>query len=240
MNDSNYDDLDNVQKPLTVKDFDVDDQPRERYQRYGVQALSNSELISIILRVGRRGRPITVIARELMNSCDNKFLKLEQRLAANEIALDGIGPVKLMELNTIMEIMKRYAKERLGDRPQILCSNDIYNYFRYKNANLPHEEMWALYLDNSNKVLGDMKISEGSAVGTIFDTKKVLKKAILLNAQGVVLCHNHPSGTLRPSGQDQMITDKFKKACETFEFRFLDHVIVSTEGMYSFHDNGNM
>lgn len=227
-------------KPLTVKEFDEEDRPREKAARYGIQSLSNAELLAIILRAGVPGHPITEIARELMKLNDNKFLNL-QRMSDEQLkAIPGIGTVKVLELRVIMEIMARYHNETIGERPQIKNSKDIYDYFRHINANLPHEEMWALFMDNGNKVLAKLRVSIGSANATMFDVKKIMREALLRNAQSVALCHNHPSGTLMCSGPDQGITDSFAKACRAMDLRFLDHVIVSTEGYYSFRDNGKM
>lgn len=227
-------------KTLTVKEFDAEDRPREKAARYGIQSLNNAELLAIILRAGVPGHPITEIARELMKQNDNKFLNL-QRMSDEQLKqIPGIGPVKILELRVIMEIMARYHNETLGKRPQIKISKDIYDIFRHVNANSPHEEMWALFLDHSNKVLGKFQVSIGSAKATLFDVKKVLKEALLRSAEGVALCHNHPSGALIPSGQDQNLTSSFAKACKTMDLRFLDHIIISTEGYYSFADEGKL
>lgn len=227
-------------KPLTVKEFDEDDRPREKAARYGIQSLNNAELLAIILRAGIPGHPITEIARELMKQNDNKFLNL-QRMSDEQLkTIPGIGPVKILELRVIMEIMARYHNETLGQRPRIKMSKDIYDVFRHVNANSPHEEMWALFLDHGNKVLGKFQVSVGSAKATLFDVKKILKEALLRSAEGVALCHNHPSGVLTPSGPDQAITDAFANACRTMDLRFLDHIIISTEGYYSFSDEGKL
>lgn len=227
-------------KPLTVKEFDAEDRPREKAAIYGIQSLNNAELLAIILRAGVPGHPITEIARELMKLNDNKFLNL-QRMSDEQLKqIPGIGPVKILELRVIMEIMARYHNETLGKRPLIKTSKDIYDVFRHVNANSPHEEMWALFLDHGNKVLGKSQVSVGSARATLFDCKKIIKEALLRNAEGVALCHNHPSGVLASSPQDQAITSAFAKACKTMELRFLDHVIVSTEGYYSFADEGKL
>lgn len=231
-------DEDLARPAVTVKDFDEDDRPREKAAKYGVQSLTNSECLAIILRIGRPGNPITEICRNLMRSNDNKFLNLERMSDEQLQEVKGIGPVKVLEIRTVLEIMRRYAREKLGDRVKIHGPKDIYEYMRYKIANLPHEEMWAIFLDNANNVIGDMKVSEGSATATIHDNKKVLRQALLRGANGVILCHNHPSGTLRPSGPDNNITRSFSEAAKILELRFLDHLIVSTEGFYSYRDNG--
>lgn len=227
-------------KALTVKEFDIEDRPREKALKYGVKSLTNSECLAIILRIGVPGHPITEIAKDLMRLNDNKFLNLERMTDMELLNIPGLGPVKVLELRVILEIMSRYHNETLGDRPIIKSSKDIYNVFRYVNANLDHEEMWALLMDNSHHVLGKIPAGTGSATATVYDPKKILKEALLRGTQSIALCHNHPSGILQPSGQDQAITDKFKKACDILDMRMLDHLIISTEGYYSFADNGRV
>ena len=225
-------------KPKTVKDFDADEQPREKALKYGYEALSNSELLALIMRTGQPGIPVTRICKDLMRANDNKFIRLE-RMADEELtAIKGIGRVKVMELRAMMEIMKRYSREKMGDRIQFRSPEQIWEFMRYDIGNLPHEEMWALFVDQSNRLIDKMRVSEGSATATVHDHKKVLRKAILVNAQAVILCHNHPSGALVPSGPDSNITSSFQKAAKTLDLRLMDHLIITTDGFYSFHDHG--
>lgn len=227
---------DSQPRPMKVREMDMDERPREKAEKYGIRSLTNAECLAIILRSGKAGYPVTEVCKQLMKMCNNHFLELE-RLTDEELReFPGVGKVKVLELRTVLEIMRRYHNENRGERPQIRNSKDIYEYFRYEMANLPYEEMHALFLDNGLRVIGEMKISEGSSTGTVFDIKKVLKKALLSNAQGIVLCHNHPSGGLRPSSQDNAITQNFHKSCKTLELRMIDHIIVSTEGYYSYAD----
>lgn len=225
-------------RPMTVKELDLEDRPREKAMKYGFQALNNAELLAIILKSGTPGRPITVIARELMKQNQNRFTFLERMDDKELLAIKGLGPVKILELRAALELMRRYSAERIGDRIQFRMASDIYEYMRYRIGNLPHEEMWALFIDNSNKLLSHMRVSEGSSVATVVDIKKILRRALSSNAQGIILCHNHPSGVLKPSGPDKSITLKCRDACAIMELRLIDHLIISTDGYYSFHDNG--
>lgn len=227
-------------KILTVKEFSEEEKPREKAAKYGIESLTNSELLAIILRSGRPGLPVTEISRRLMENNDNKFLKLERMSDEELLDVPGIGPVKVLEVRVMLEIMRRYSAEKLGDRVQFKQPEHIYDYMRFKIANLTHEEMWVIFVDNSNRLSGTMKISEGSATGTIFDSKKIFHKAFISRAHGIILCHNHPSGTLFPSPQDLQITRNFNAQCKILEFRFIDHLIVTTDGFYSFHENGKL
>ncbi|MDD6228840.1 MAG: DNA repair protein RadC [Bacteroidales bacterium] len=225
---------------LTVKERSEDDRPREKAAKYGVQSLTNSECLAIMLRSGRPGRPVTDIARDLMELNNNLFINLANMSDRQLKDVYGIGDVKVLEIRTMLEIMKRYAGETIGELPRIRQSSDVHAIMRWVNATSPYEEMWALLLNNSNQVIRKVKVSEGSSTSTIFDAKKILKEALLCNAIGIILCHNHPSGVLQPSGPDQSITESFGRACKTLDLRFLDHIIVSTEGFYSFRDQGRL
>ena len=222
----------------TVKELHPDDRPREKAEKYGLQHLTNAELLAIMLRVGQPGNPITKITETLMSSRQNQFTLLERMTDREFMAIKGIGPVKVLEIRTMLESMRRYAREKVTDLKLITQSSHIYEYMKPTIANLLYEEMWALFLNNAHRVIGQLKVSEGSATSTLFDIKKVLKHALLNDSQAVVLCHNHPSGACQPSGPDRQLTDSFAKACKTLEIRFLDHVIVTTDSFFSFRDQG--
>lgn len=227
-------------KVLTVKEMSADDQPRERVKRFGIGSLSNADLFAIILRTGTRGYPITDLCRDLMRMNDNLFINLERKSREEIMEINGIGELKAMQIEAVMEIVRRYSRERVGERVQILTPKNIYDVMRPEIGNLPHEEIWALFLNHANHVIGKFRASEGGSSASIFDLKKIIRSAILARAEGVVLCHNHPSGVLNPSPQDDGITRALKKACDALAIRMLDHVIVSTEGFYSYRDNSRI
>lgn len=225
---------------LTCKEMNPDLQPRERLLKFGVGSLSNAELFAIILRTGTKGYPITDLCRDLMSFNGNMFLNLERRSREEIMAINGIGELKAMQIEAVMEIVRRYSKETTANRVRIKNSKDIYDLMRSDIANLPHEEIWAIFLDQANKILALYKASEGGHAATVFDAKKILRQAILARAQSIILCHNHPSGTLRPSPQDDHITRRLLEACKALDLRMLDHVIVSTEGFFSYRDSSSI
>lgn len=225
---------------LKVKEQSPDMRPREKALRYGVGSLTNAECLAIVLRSGRPGNPVTQIAGDLMAYNNDKFILLERMTDEELLGIDGIGEVKVLEIRVMLEIMRRYTNESMGDLTQVSCSRDIYNIMRMQMRNLPYEQMWALLLNNNNRILRKYMVSEGGTTGTVFDIKKVLKQAILSEATGIALCHNHPSGNTRPSGPDLNITKAFAQACKAVDIRMLDHVIVSTDGYYSFLDEGRL
>ena len=217
-----------------------DEAPRERAERHGVGVLSNAELWAIILRTGLTGLPITALTAEMMTANDNSLMRLEQRTREERLEMQGIGMVKAIQIEAVYEIAKRYFSEGPVVTAQIARSQDIYNYMRTQIANLPHEEIWVIFLKRNNQVISRMKITSGSAVASIFDLKKVMRHALLEKAEGLILCHNHPSGNLKPSPQDDMLTQKIKEAARLIDTRVHDHIIVTDGSYYSYNDEGRL
>lgn len=231
---------DDRQKSLTVKDFDPEDRPREKALKYGCGVLSTPDLWAIILRVGVPGTPITVLCRNLMRECNGKLGELERLTREQILKVKGLGTAKVLQIEAVMELIRRYSRETLGERFRVKSSEDIYSLMRPEIGNIPHEEIWALYLNQRNEVIYKMRITQGSAVASIFDIKKILKEALLREAQGFAMCHNHPSGNLHPSAQDDQITQKMREGSKTMDLRFIDHVIVTADGYYSYADHGRL
>ncbi|MDE5790547.1 MAG: DNA repair protein RadC [Muribaculaceae bacterium] len=225
---------------LKVKDMDVDDQPRERALKYGISTLSTPDLWALILRTGLPGNPITQLCRDLMRDNEQSLFKLERKTLKEIMSTKGIGQTKGLQILATMEITRRYNREKVGDKYVINSSQSIYDLMRSEIGNLSHEEIWTIYLGRRNDVILKKRITTGSAVASIFDVKAILKEALLLEAQGLVLVHNHPSGNLVPSIQDDQITKKMKEGAQVMEMRMIDHLIVSSSGFYSYYDSGRL
>lgn len=227
-------------RPMTVKEMDPDDQPREKAMKHGCKVLPTADLWALILRTGLPGKPITEMCRDLMRACDGRLFNLERMERRQLMAVKGIGATKALQIEAVMEMIRRYCSETVGERVKISSSKDIYEVMRHEIGNLPHEEIWALFLNRANEVIGRERITQGSSVASVFDMRKILKEALLRNAEGLVLCHNHPSGNLTPSPQDDSITRKMKSGCEAMDLRFLDHLIVTADGFYSYCDQSRL
>lgn len=227
-------------RPMTVKEMDPDDQPREKAMKHGCKVLPTADLWALILRTGLPGKPITEMCRDLMRACDGRLFNLERMERRQLMTVKGIGTTKALQIEAVMEMIRRYCNEAVGERVKIRSSKDIYDTMRHEIGNLPHEEIWALFLNRANEVIGRERITQGSAVASVFDMRKILKEALLRNAEGLVLCHNHPSGNLTPSPQDDSITRKMKSGCEAMDLRFLDHLIVTADGFYSYCDQSRL
>lgn len=227
-------------KVLTAKEMDADDQPREKAKRYGIEALSNADLMALILRTGIHGYPITELCRDLMRRNENLICNLERATVDQLMEIRGVGELKAYQIMAVMEIVRRYGREKVGERFQVRSSADIHALMKAEIGNAPYEQIWVIFLNRNNRVIGKMRVSEGSAVGSVFDIKKILRQALHVHAEGLVLSHNHPSGNLQPSGPDDNITRKMKEGCNSLDLTFLDHVIVTFDGHYSYRDNGRL
>ena len=232
--------LDEARKLPSIKEMDPHLQPREKALQHGIHTLATSELWAIVLRTGLTGYPITELCRDLMKSNGDNLRTLERRSRDELLLTPGIGPTKAIQIEAVMEIVRRYMREKAPEHPRIKCSKDIFEMMRTLIGNLDHEQVWALYLNQSNKVMKCNCISKGGRASSIFDIKIVMKEALLQNASAIVLCHNHPSGTLQPSGPDDQITRQLSDGCRTLGLRMLDHVILSADSYYSYADNGRI
>ena len=232
--------IEEVPRILTVKEMDADDQPRERALKYGIGTLSTPDLWALILRTGLRGKPITHLCRDLMRDNNQSLFQLERKSLKEIMATKGIGTTKGLQILAAMEITRRYNREKVGEKYIITSSQSIYDLMRSEIGNLTHEEIWTIYLGRRNDVLLTKRITSGSAVASIFDIKAIMKEALLMEAQGLVLCHNHPSGNLTPSGPDDQITRKMKEGAQIMDLRMVDHLIISASGFYSYYDSGRL
>lgn len=215
--------------------------PVEKAKKYGIDKLDNAELLAIILRVGQPGFPIMQMTEELMRSNGGKLKMLERRTREELRQIPGIGEVKAFQIEAVLEIMRRYNKESLGDRVIIKKAADIYNYMKSLSSRFDTEHIWILLLNRRFAVLECMEVSSGGTTATVFDLKTILRRILLTpGLESLVMVHNHPSGNLQPSPQDDNITRQMREGCSYLGFRMLDHVIVTQDGYYSYADNGRL
>lgn len=226
---------------ITVKDFDPDQRPQERAEKYGVGVLSLPELWALILRSGQPGVPITDLTRELMRSNDGKLRNLERRSRHELMQIPGIGPVKALQIEAVLEVMRRYERESFDKNTVIRTSADIYNFMRPIAAPLNTEQIWIMILSRSNTVLSCKSVSSGGTSSTVFDIKTILREIISMpRAERIVMVHNHPSGNLKPSVQDDSITRMLKEGCGYLGLSLVDHLIVTQDSFYSYYDEGRL
>lgn len=222
---------------IAIKNWDVSDRPREKMKLQGASVLSNAELIAILIGSGNKNESALELSKKILSHCQNRLYELSQLTIEQLQQFEGIGAAKASSIVTALELGKRFISEERTKRQKITCSRDVFDLMHSQLGMLEHEEFWVLYLNNSNKILNKHQLSKGGLVGTLVDVRVVFKKALEHAATGIVLCHNHPSGSVDPSVQDKQITRKLQRASETMDIKILDHVIVTEKAYFSFADS---
>lgn len=229
--------MEEASKPLTIKEWAEDDRPREKMIGKGVAALSDAELMAILIGSGTRNETAVAIAQRILSSTNNNLNELG-KFALNDFKkIKGIGDAKGVTIMAALELGRRRKISEAINRKQISSSADVIEIFQPLLADLPHEEFWVLLLNRANKVIERVRISEGGFTATIVDVRKIMRTALDHQAIGIILCHNHPSGNHNPSDDDLKITQKLKQAATTLDISLLDHVIVTDQKCYSMADN---
>jgi DNA repair protein RadC len=227
-----------MQQKLSIKDWALEDRPREKLIAKGLQSLSDAELIAILIASGNRDESAVELSKRILKSVENNLNTLG-KLSLNDLQkFKGIGEAKAISIVAALELGRRRKLSDIMEKKVIKTSKDVFELFHPILADLPHEEFWILFLNQSNKVIDKYRVSQGGIASTIIDVRLVMKAAIEKLASGIILCHNHPSGGLNPSQSDIDITEKLRKAGEIMDIRVLDHVIVTDEDFYSFADKG--
>ena len=232
--------MDNYKKTFSIRQWNEDDRPREKLMLKGKIALSDAELIAILIGSGNREETAVDLAKRILNSVDNNLNQLAKLNVENLCEFKGIGEAKAISIITALEIGKRRRLEQALINPKITSSKSVFNVMQPIIAELDHEEFWVLFLNNSNIIINKQQVSKGGITSTLVDVRVVLKKAIELSAVGIVLCHNHPSGKRDPSDSDKKLTKKFVAASNLLDIQVLDHIIVTQDTYYSFADNSLM
>ncbi|AMC10677.1 hypothetical protein Lupro_05210 [Lutibacter profundi] len=227
-------------KPLSIKFWAEDDRPREKLLLKGKQALSDAELIAILIGSGNRNESAVALSKRILATIDNNLNKLGKLLVSDLTKFKGIGEAKAISIITALEIGRRRRLEEALEVRKITSSKAVFSIMQPLIGELQHEEFWVLYLNNSNKVLFKNLLSKGGLSATLVDVRLVFKKAIELYATALILCHNHPSGKLEASNADKSITKKIKQAGETLDIKVLDHLIITENAYFSFADENLM
>lgn len=223
-------------KSFSIKNWSDDDKPREKLVQKGRSVLSDAELIAILIGSGSRNESAVELSKRILASADNNLNELGKLSIKQLMSFKGIGEAKAVTIAAALEIGRRRRGEEAIVVSKITCSRDAYEILQPLIGELEHEEFWILYLNNSNKVLHKAQLSKGGLTGTLVDVRIVMKQALELGAVGLILAHNHPSGTLRPSTQDKSITQKLKRAADALDVKVLDHIILTQRDYYSFAD----
>lgn len=227
-----------MNKHLSIKFWAKDDQPREKLVNKGKTALSDSELIAILLGSGNKNESAVELAKRMLADTSNNLSQLAKLTVNDLLKYEGIGEAKAITIIAALELGYRRRESEVMKKTQIVCSNDIYQLILPDMCDLKHEEFRAILLNRANKILKIEKISTGGTTGTVVDIKILLKSAIENLANGFVICHNHPSGNIKPSNEDITLTKKIKESSIVMDIQLLDHLIITEGGYYSFADEG--
>lgn len=223
---------------VSIKNWSKDDRPREKLIAKGVNVLSNAELIAILIGSGNRKESAVSLAQKILKFSSNNLNTLAKLSLHDLMQFNGIGEAKAISIITALEVGKRRNLEKAMQVSKINSSKEVFDIMHPIMRDLTHEEFWVVYLNNSNKVIAKFNLSKGGITGTMVDTRLLFKKAIELQAVGVILCHNHPSGSLKPSNADKQMTSKIIEAGNTLDIKVLDHLIIIQTNYFSFADEG--
>ena len=225
---------------LTIKEWAEEDRPREKLLLKGAVALSNAELLAILIGSGNAEESAVQVAQHILRAANHNLYDLgKMTIAQLTTNFKGIGEAKAVIIAAAMELARRRARSEAPERESIGNSRDAYLIF-YALLCDPHEELWVATLNRNNKVISKVKISQGGISQTAVDVRLILKAGIDTLASGLVLCHNHPSGNLRPSREDDQLTGRVKETAKLMEITLLDHIILSATGYYSYADEGKI
>jgi DNA repair protein RadC len=225
---------------LRIKDLATEDRPREKLLLKGVASLSDAELLAILIGSGNKKETAVQLSQRVLNTVSNNLSELG-KLSVNELtAFDGIGEAKAVTIAASMELARRKSVSRPVDREIIRSSLDAFHVFYPILCDLRHEELWVALTNRAGKVVDKVKISQGGTGETVADLRLILKAAIHTLCSGILLCHNHPSGNIQPSREDDVLTSNLEQAVKLMNIRLLDHIIIYDQTYYSYADEGKL
>ena len=226
------------EKNYSIKNWAKDDRPREKLLSRGPAILSDSELLAILINNGNREKSALDLAQEVLRLGKNSLSELGKLSVRELMKIKGIGEAKAITITAAMELGRRRQAANPRDKMVVTSSTDVAGYLQTVLRDYKHEVFAVLFLNRANKINDFKIISEGGITGTVADPRIILKKALEEDAVSLILCHNHPSGSLKPSRADEELTQKIKEAARYFDIKVLDHLIVSDDGYFSFADEG--
>lgn len=227
-----------LQQHRSIKTWAHDDRPRLKLASKGKRTLSDSELIAILINSGTREKTAIDLAKEILLSCNNSLVELSKKTIPELCRFKGMGEAKAVSLIAGLELSKRIRVKDKRVKKGITSSQDSYQTFRPLLEGLNHEEFYVLLLNRSNRIIKHALISSGGINQTVVDPRIIFKHAIDSMACSMILAHNHPSGQLKPSDQDVLLTRKIKASAKIMEIELLDHLILTDYGYFSFADSG--
>ncbi len=221
---------------FSIKNWSIDDQPREKLRDKGKSVLSDAELVAILIGSGNTEESAVALCKRILASVNNNLNELGKLTVKQLMDFKGIGEAKAITIVAALELGRRRRAEEALEKQKISSSKSVFELMQPIIGELAHEEFWIIYLNNSNKVIQKQQLSKGGITGTLVDVRLVLKNALEVGATGLILVHNHPSGTLKPSEADKQLTQKLKHASNSLDIKVLDHLIITEKAYFSFAD----
>lgn len=229
-----------MSEKLTIAQWSSDDQPREKLRDLGPDALSNAELLAILIGSGSTKETAVELMKRLLGDCNNNLNTLGKKTIRELCGYNGIGEAKAITLLAACELGKRRQREKAEERPDLGSPTAIYNYMHPRMQDLDVEEAWVILMNQRYRLIRALRISHGGISETAVDVRIIMKEALLCNATVMVLVHNHPSGQAHPSRDDDRLTQRVKQACDTMRIYMLDHIIVCDGAYYSYNEQGRL
>ena len=223
---------------LNINQWAEEDRPREKMERLGAQALSDAELLAILIGSGSSKEDAVSLMKRILNDCNNNLNTLGKKSIHDLCQYNGVGPAKAITIMAACELGKRRQEEKAEERPDIGTATLIYNHMHPTLQDKDVEEFWILLMNQNHRLIKKMCIAYGGISEVSVDIRIIIREAVLVNATILAVCHNHPSGSLKPSQMDNDLTYSIQNACRLMRIRFLDHVIVTDGAYYSYHEEG--
>ena len=225
---------------LTIAHWSEDDQPREKLRDKGPQALSNAELLAILIGSGTPGVSAVELMQNVLNGCSNNLNMLGKMSIRQLMEHKGIGEAKAITILAACELGKRRQMETPEERPDLSTATKIYRHMHPIMQDLDVEEFWVLFLNQNHRLIKKIRISHGGLSEVSVDLRIIMREAVLANATSMAVCHNHPSGSISPSRQDDALTESIRRACEVMRIRLMDHLIIVDGSYFSYHESGKL
>ena len=230
----------NSELKLTINQWAEEDRPREKLMRLGAEALSNAELLAILIGSGSTKESAVALMQHVLKDCNNNLNTLGKRSIRQLMEYNGVGEAKAITILAACELGKRRQQEKAEERTDLGTATAIYNYMHPRMQDLDVEEAWVLLMNQNHKLIKAVRISHGGISETAVDVRIIMREAVLNNATILALCHNHPSNNIRPSSDDDRLTKRVKQACEVMRIFFLDHLIITDGQYYSYYEQGRL
>jgi len=223
---------------MSIKSLAEDDRPREKFLLKGKASVSDSELLAIIMGSGNREESAVELARRILNSVENNWHRLSQLSIKDLVKFKGVGEAKAISIATALEIGNRKSQQEVLERQQISSSKDVFEVLQPHLSDLSTEEFWAIFLNHQNKILYKTCLFRGGIANSVADVRVIFKTALEHFSTRIIVAHNHPAGSLKPSQEDISITNKINEAGNLLDIELLDHIIIAQNKFYSFKEEG--